>query len=492
LAVGAVGLLSTTELHGIPALRRIIDPPVSVATGMPFELVGDAASDPSSNAMAAPVTRSASPSSASRDGALAGAAKTSPEGRLIAVYQRIGEGQLDQALALSGALANDMPSFRLAQAVHADLLLARIGVTPGLVAGKLPAEAQGAAAATPDGAASATEELTELRAEAVQRLKALQERPPADATPAEFVSLPKEIHHAIAVDTSRSRLYLFENLPQGMRLVADHYVSIGKQGVVKATEGDQRTPLGVYFVADRMGGGALEPQFGAGALELNYPNAFDRLQGRSGGGIYVHGVPQDTYSRPPLDSDGCVALANDELLALMNTIPVHDTPVIITRRLHWITDDAARTAQAQLLANVAQWQSIRSTSDDPGRVASFYAKQAAPKTLAGPPVPPPPSPTILVRGVRRPNPAAARWTPLAPMRFEDQSVLGWSDDGGTFVVTFRERIARIRGDAVVRQYWSRVGDQWKIAAETTARAEVPVPPVASTLVATSGRAAIAR
>jgi hypothetical protein len=73
------------------------------------------------------------------------------------------------------------------------------------------------------------------------------------------------------------------------------------------------------------------------------------------------------------------------------------------------------------------------------------------------------------------------------MRFEDQSVLGWSDDGGTFVVTFRERIPRIRGDAVVRQYWSRVGGQWKIAAETSARAEVPAAPASGAVVTASAR-----
>jgi hypothetical protein len=462
LVVGGAGLFSTTQLHGIPALHAILAPPAVARPGLAYELVPAAPEA----ALAASRPMSAGP--------LAGAATGSPEGRLIDVYRRIGEGRLDQALEAAAALAHDVPNFRLAQAVYADLLLARTGVTPSLAGGALPASALGAAA--PDAAASASEELAQLQAEAVQRLKALQERPPVDASPAEFVLLPKEIHHALAVDTSRSRLYLFENGPNGIRLVGDHYVSIGKQGVEKATEGDQRTPLGVYFVADRMGGGSLDPQFGAGALELNYPNAFDRLRGRSGGGIYLHGVPQDTYSRPPLDSDGCVAIANDELLALMNTIPVHDTPIVITRKLHWITDDAARSARRQLLDAVARWQAVRSTSEDAGRLAPYYAAGAEPRVMAGPPVPPAPAPTIVVRGVRRPNPAAARWSPPAAMRFDDQSVLGWSDDGGTFVVTFRERIPRIRGDAVVRQYWSRIDGQWKIAAETLARADVPAAP----------------
>ena len=277
-----------------------------------------------------------------------------------------------------------MPSFRLAQLVYADLLSARIGNTAGIVA------ATAASAADP----AVTAELGDLRDEAVQRLHALQERPPANQVPAEFIVLPKAIHHAIAVDTTRSRLYLFENGPQGVRLVSDHYVSVGKQGVDKSVEGDQRTPLGVYFVSDRVGQGSLGEAFGAGAMQLNYPNLFDQLHGRTGSGIYVHGVPFNTYSRPPKDSDGCVTLANDELVMLMNTVPTHDTPVIITRQIHWVSDNATQTQRAEILDAVNHWQSVRA-GDDRAALDAFYLPGTAPETPAAPPAPPPP-PTFVI------------------------------------------------------------------------------------------------
>ncbi|MFM7113322.1 MAG: hypothetical protein ACKO26_19465, partial [Planctomycetota bacterium] len=44
------------------------------------------------------------------------------------------------------------------------------------------------------------------------------------------------------------RLYLFQNSPQGLTLLADYYISVGKLGTSKAVEGDQRTPLGVYYM----------------------------------------------------------------------------------------------------------------------------------------------------------------------------------------------------------------------------------------------------
>jgi hypothetical protein len=438
LAVAGAGLLASTELHGIPAQHAAPMAPAATPAGMPFGLADDVPAG-----AAVPSPNSPAPQA---DPRFTAAFKGSPEGRLIAIYRMIGEGRTDVALDAAAALARDMPGFRLAQLVYADLLSARTGQAPGIASDTIPQQAL--AALAPAAAASVAGELGDLREEALQRLRALQERPPANAVPAEFILLPKSIHHAIAVDTSHSRLYLFENGEHGMRLVSDHYATVGKQGVDKTFEGDQRTPLGVYFVSDRMGGGALAQRFGAGALELNYPNGVDRLRGRTGSGIYVHGVPQDTYSRPPKDSDGCVVIANDELLALMNTIPVHDTPVIIARSIHWIAGDAARLHHAEILDAVNRWQSVRASADA-NALDAFYAPGADRAARALPPAP---------AGVRTLSPATQ------PVSFGELSVLSASDERETVVVTFHERIARARGETL-RQYWERDRDQWKIVAE---------------------------
>jgi len=244
-------------------------------------------------------------------------------------------------------------------------------------------------------------------------------------------------------------------------------VSVGKQGVDKTVEGDQRTPLGVYFVSDRVGKESLSVAFGAGAMELNYPNLFDQLHGRTGSGIYVHGVPFNTYSRPPKDSDGCVTLANDELLMLMNTVPVHDTPVIITRQIHWVSDDAARLRKAEILDAVNHWQSVRSGAD-PGALDAFYAPGAAPQMPAAPPQPAPQPSVVFVHGKRRvvPPPAAPRKDPIA---FDNLSVMTWSDAKQTMVVTFNERGTRSHRETMLRQYWERDASKWKIVAEGTVR-----------------------
>jgi hypothetical protein len=451
LVVAGAGLLASTELHGIPTPHATPEA-ARAPIGAVIALADDPAPPPA-HALPEATTAASLP----KDSPFAGAFKGSPESRLIGIYRLIGEQRPELALDAAAALTHDVPGFKLAQLVYADLLTARGGGTPGF------------AAAGPSAAASAgvVAEVADLRDEAIQRLRALQERPPEGQVPAEFIVLPKAVHHAIAVDTTRSRLYLFENGPKGMRLVSDHYVSVGKQGVDKRVEGDQRTPLGVYFVSDRAGQSSLRDTFGAGAMQLNYPNLFDQLNGRTGSGIYVHGVPFNTYSRPPKDSDGCVTLANDELLMLMNTVPIHDTPVIITRQIHWVADDAARLRHAEILDAVNRWQAVRA-GDDPAALDAFYMPGAAPETPAAPSAPTPQPAVAWVRGKRvvQPPPAIP---PKDPVAFDNLSVMTWSDAKETMVVTFNERGTRTHRETTLRQYWERDASTWKIVAEGTVR-----------------------
>ena len=452
LVVAGVGLLASTELHGIPTPHATPEA-ARAPIGAAIALADDTAPPPRARALPEPTTAASLP----KDSPFFGAFKGSPENRLIGIYRLVGQQHPELALDAAAALTHDVPGFKLAQLVYADLLTARSGGTPGF----------GAAGADAAASAGVRAEVADLREEAVQRLRALQERPPEGLVPAEFIVLPKAVHHAIAVDTTRSRLYLFENGPKGLHLVSDHYVSVGKQGVDKTVEGDQRTPLGVYFVSDRVGKGSLGEAFGAGAMQLNYPNLFDQLHGRTGSGIYVHGVPFSTYSRPPKDSDGCVTLANDELVMLMNTVPIHDTPVIITRQIHWVADDSTRGQHAGILEAVDRWQAVRS-GDDPAALDAFYAPGAAPDTPAAPPAPPPQPVVTWVHGKRRVAPAPTV-PPKDPLAFDNLSVMTWSDDKPTMVVTFNERGTRTHRETTLRQYWERDASKWKIVAEGTVR-----------------------
>ncbi|MBH1986937.1 MAG: L,D-transpeptidase family protein [Burkholderiales bacterium] len=358
------------------------------------------------------------------------------EARLLEVYRHIGRGEGREALDKAQSLVQDVPHFQLAQLVYGDLLLAQTR--------KLPAMGQAPA----DLAARAPARLDQLKQEAERRLAALRERPPVGTIPAQFIELPSTTRHAIAVDASRSRLYLFENGPRGLQLVADHYASIGKLGSDKSVEGDQRTPLGVYFITSRLEARQLTDFYGVGALTLNYPNEYDRRLGRTGSGIWLHGVPAESYARSPQSTDGCVVLANPELQSIIERVQPRNTPVVIARNLQWVPP-AVKEPERRSLNNLLEgWRTARA-SGDVNRLMSFYSSQFSTGS----------------KDIGQWRQAIERDIGQArgrELQLKDVSILGWKDKSDVLVVTFGEVAEGQRTGAVKRQYWGKEGGLWKI------------------------------
>jgi len=358
------------------------------------------------------------------------------EARLIEVYKLVAKAQSREALAAAASLVQDHPNFQLAQLVYGDLLTAQARPLRGL--GDVPEALAQAGAPV----------LAELRDESQARLKALRERPPAGSVPSQFLALSSRNKHAIAVDASRSRLYLFENTASGMTLVGDYYISLGKSGTEKSAEGDFRTPLGVYFITSNLDPKSLKNFYGSGALPINYPNVLDTKRGKTGGGIWLHGTPSTQFSRPPLSTDGCVVLANPDLAHIVRTVEVRTTPVVISSQLQWVAQHSAR-AQGKPFEDALQaWLSAKS-SGNVERVLSFYTPDfnSYGKTLS-------------------------QWAPTLrdevkkiqgrTLALKDVSLLRWTDAADTMVVTFGEVAEGTRTGQTKRQYWVREGTQWKI------------------------------
>lgn len=364
------------------------------------------------------------------------------EARLIDIYKLIGQANPREALRKAEGLIKDHPNFQLAQLVYGDLLT---GFTrPLRTAGDIP-DATATKAAAPL--------LAELRQESLLRLRALRERPAPGTVPSQFLALSPRNKHAIAVDASRSRLYLFENTPLGIKLVADYYISVGKSGIEKSVEGDLRTPVGVYFITSNLNPKSLRDFYGSGALPINYPNQLDVRRGKTGGGIWLHGTPPAQFSRAPLSTDGCVVLANPDLERIIRTVEIRSTPVVIARSLKWVAPQSL-AADSKSFENVLQgWHSAKS-SGDMTRLAAWYAPDFTSygKTLA-------------------------EWTPALQtelkqlggrdIQLKDVSYLRWTDSTDTMVVTFGELVKGAKTGRTKRQYWARQGSQWKIFFEGT-------------------------
>lgn len=372
--------------------------------------------------------------------AVAAAAKPGQDGaaeaRLIAIYRLIGQGNTLSALRQSEQLVKDYPGFALAQLVYGDLLTARTR----------PIKAFGDV--SPDQLKASDATLSNLKSESLLRLKALRERPPAGNVPAEFLQLSKRNKHAIAIDASRARLYLFENRASGMTLVADYYISIGKLGLEKQVEGDQRTPLGVYFITSQLDPKTLKDFYGAGALPLNYPNVLDLKRGKTGGGIWLHGTPPGQFARAPLASDGCVVLANPDLTKLIRTVEIRSTPVLISTQLKWVAPTSLRPRSQEFTKQLNAWLKAKS-SGNMVQLSAFYAPDFNNngKTL-----------TQWLPTLKREVAATQGLT----LQMKDLSLLHWTDANETMVVTFGEVATGRRSGLSKRQYWSREGQQWKI------------------------------
>ncbi len=377
---------------------------------------------------AAPLARSPVPVDRVADGVA--------EARLIEVYKLIGLSRNREALLKVEQLVRTVPNFQLAQLVYGDLLTAR--TRPLKLFGDVP-EAS---------ARSAGNVLNELREESLQRINALRERPPAGTVPSQFLALSTRTRHAIAVDASKSRLYLFQNSALGLKLVSDYYISVGKAGTSKTVEGDQRTPLGVYYITSNLDPKSLKDFYGSGALPISYPNVLDNKRGKTGGGIWLHGTPPNQFSRPPLATDGCVVLANPDLQHIIKTVEVRTTPVVIAPKLDWVARNNIHSEGKPFEVALQAWRDAK-TSGNVQKILSFYAADfnVNGKTLSQW------TPTLM---------AEIRVTKGRAIQLKDVSYLHWTDAAETMVVTFGEVADGARTGLTKRQYWSREGNQWKI------------------------------
>lgn len=368
------------------------------------------------------------------------------EVHLRRVLERVAEQRVDVALEEAEVLTRRFPNFRLAHLIRGDLLLARTRPLPGLG----------------NGAGGSAERLEELRQEALQRLKAHSERPQPASVPGHLVRLDPRQKHAVVVDTAASRVYVFKNESGVPRLVLDFYSTIGKRGIQKEREGDQKTPLGVYLVTSHIPGKKLPDLYGWGAFPLNYPNEWDRMRGRTGYGIWIHGVPSDTYVRAPLASDGCVALANDDMAALADYVHPGSTPVVITERVQWLSQQAWKGERDAFLRHLEAWR-----ADWEGRDTSrFLSHYAASFRSNG---------KHLEAWTTRKRSANARkkWIKVT---LANLSVL--RSDRDMVVATFDQdyRSNNLSQRILKRQYWVREGAGWKIAYESPVRRAAPILP----------------
>jgi murein L,D-transpeptidase YafK len=360
-----------------------------------------------------------------------------PEPQLERIFANIEAMRLDAALAGTERLLQRYPNYRLGYLIKGDLLLARAK----------PLAAFGAAPNAP------AEKVADLRAEAIARLQGYRHKPPADYVPRYLLQMNDSQQYAIVVDTKKSRLYLYQNDQGRPRFVADYYVTQGKLGADKRSEGDRRTPVGVYHVTSHIPQEKLADLYGHGAYPINYPNEWDKRLGKSGSGIWLHGTPSDTYSRPPQASDGCVVLSNPDFDTLGKNVQIGLTPVIISNDIEWLSLDDWNREREELRQSIEAWRADWE-SRDTERYLRHYSRNFKTRQQDF---------QSFAEQKRRVN-QGKTWITV---KLDKLSVFRNPGAEEMAVVTFTQDYAsnNLTNAMQKRQYWLRENGQWKIVYE---------------------------
>lgn len=259
--------------------------------------------------------------------------------------EKLSNGGITPAIKeLDAALAKN-PNFRLGHLIRGDLLMAKSGVMVALA---------GAPGVKPQADMQAN--IANLRHEAQVRLTHYFDAPAPDALPSALLQLAPGHEFVLLMDLSRARIYVFKNVNGKPQRVADFYTTIGKRGIEKERTGDQKTPIGVYHVTSTVAKEKLTDFYGPGAFPINFPNDIDKKLGRTGSGIWIHGTPSDTYSRPPWASDGCVVLTNDDFQQLGKYVTPGVTPVIIAPTVEWQSPGDWQAFNGAFDSHLEQWK----------------------------------------------------------------------------------------------------------------------------------------
>jgi len=363
---------------------------------------------------------------------------------LLKGFESIAEHKFDLAIEQIKQLVTIRPDFKLAQLVYADLLNAQVNPVSKIGSNFTESEQK---------------KVTGLIAEAKARILLRKEKPTQNFIPKNIVMLSDKQKYVIVQDMRLSRLFVFENRDGVPHLIKDYYASHGQGGTDKRKQGDKKTPVGVYFTTGRLLDENLPQRYGAGALPLNYPNAWDYRNKRTGNGIWLHGSPVDTYSRPPLASLGCLSLTNPDFQEVDELIS-NGTPMILGVDLQWISPEAWSKQKEQMLSVVKNWENDWESLDHQRYIKNYS------KTFS--------DGSVNYQKFSEHKKRVNSNKDFIDIDLKDLNIFTYPDTE-LMVVSFNQQYksSNYNGSGLKRQYWQKEAQAWKIAYEGAPSKGIP-------------------
>lgn len=153
-------------------------------------------------------------------------------------------------------------------------------------------------------------------------------------------------------EKDRSSLNLYRKANKGKQ---EHFELLktipaftGKFNGDKLSQGDRRTPVGVYTLTQKLN--TVDPFYGPMAFVTSYPNLYDKIRGKSGDGIWIHGLPisgdRDNFTK------GCIAIDNNELTSLDQKIDYKNTLLVIDNK----PKESLNIPYSMIMAQLYKWR----------------------------------------------------------------------------------------------------------------------------------------
>ncbi|MFC1692193.1 murein L,D-transpeptidase family protein [Candidatus Latescibacterota bacterium] len=171
--------------------------------------------------------------------------------------------------------------------------------------------------------------------------------------------------YVLLVDKTTHNLHLLHYNSGKRTLIETFKCKTGKNPGDKMEEGDHKTPEGVFFLVNKYSrkqileivGKNIAYQYGEMAFATNFPNYLNRIDGKNGSGIWLHGTDEDFDETSAYDTRGCVVVTNETIKSLSKYIELQKTPLIIEEMLKF-SKTKDHSAQSQKLLEILEgWRS---------------------------------------------------------------------------------------------------------------------------------------
>jgi len=189
-------------------------------------------------------------------------------------------------------------------------------------------------------------------------------------------------HHILVVEKATHKLHLYENDGTFPKLVKTFSTATGKFKGDKTTNGDHKTPEGIYTIYDFLSKeellrrhGSYAEIYGNGAFPMDYPNFIDSRSGKSGGGIWLHSTDDDNRISKGLDSRGCVVVQNADLKELSKYIELKNTPIIVVQDIFYLSRTTWERNRKDISEAISKWIKAWQDKDFDNYISAYDSEQ---------------------------------------------------------------------------------------------------------------------